>query len=123
MSAKKQRVGLAGEKAARRYLEGIGFQITDLNYRCLLGEIDIVAREGKTVVIVEVRTKTSLVHGSPEESVTASKYRRLQRLAQHYLRSISSPSAACRIDLVAVMLNKKTLDVESLHHYRAIYFG
>lgn len=123
MSVKRRKVGLAGEKAARSYLESVGYVITEVNYRCPLGEIDIVAQDGKTVVIVEVRTKTSSVYGRPDESITAVKYHRLYRLAQYYLNGISKPAAACRIDLVAVMLDKNTFNVEYLHHYRAINFG
>ena len=75
MTKIRLQVGQIGELAARQHLEAIGYEITALNYRCKLGEIDIVALDGSSVVIVEVRTKTSSACGVPEESSTAEKAR------------------------------------------------
>jgi putative endonuclease len=120
MTKKRIQVGQAGEKAARDHLEKIGYKIVQTNYRCPLGEIDIVARDNATLVIIEVRTKTGSAYGLPEESITAEKARRLRRLTLYYLQKIYGCEVACRIDLVAVMLNRDDLSVRNLNHIRAI---
>ena len=74
----------------------------DTNFRCPHGEIDIVARDSEAVVFVEVRTRRRRDFGSPEESVTAAKARRLIATAQTYLQSRDDLPPDWRIDLVAV---------------------
>lgn len=123
MTKKRRQVGQAGEKAARSYLESQGYEIIDTNYRCPLGEIDIIAREGDTLVLIEVRTRTGLSFGRPEESITAEKGRRLRRLALYYLKSFRGKDLPCRIDLVAVMLNRQSHAMESINHIRGILEG
>ena len=123
MTKERQQVGHEGEKAARLHLEKLGYQIIETNYRCSLGEIDIIARDNDTIVITEVRTKTSSVFGMPEESITAEKARRLRRLALYYLQSAYKREVPCRIDLVAVMLNKDNHSVRKLNHIQGILSG
>ncbi len=123
MTKKRRQVGLAGEQAARAYLEEQGYEIMEANYRCPLGEIDIVARDRGTIVLVEVRTRTGLSFGAPEESITAEKARRLRRLALYYLKSFQGKELPCRIDLVAVMLNRHNHALEKLNHIRGILEG
>lgn len=120
MTKIRLQVGQIGELAARQHLEAIGYEITAINYRCKLGEIDIVALDGSSVVIVEVRTKTSSACGAPEESITAEKARRLRRLALFYLQSVYKREVACRIDLIAIMLDRKDLTVKYLRHIKSI---
>lgn len=120
MTVKRKLVGRKGEEAARSYLEQNSYKIIETNYGCPLGEIDIVAGEGRTIVFVEVRTKTGLAFGSPEESINADKARRLYRLAQYYLKAQSKNEHPVRIDLVAVKLNRSSLEVESLKHIKGI---
>jgi putative endonuclease len=101
--------GAQGEAAAAGYLRRNGYQILVTNWRCRLGEIDIVARDGPTLVFVEVRTRRSARLGSPEESVTATKQRRLVDLAQTYLLFLETEgrpwTGAWRIDVVAVEID------------------
>lgn len=80
-------LGRSGEALACRQLERSGYLIAARNWRCGLGEIDIVARRGDTVVFVEVRTRRRTDRfGTPAESVDARKQSRLRRVAQAYLR-------------------------------------
>ncbi|MFO7951897.1 MAG: YraN family protein [Bacillota bacterium] len=123
MSEKRQKVGLAGEDAARDYLLNKGYEILATNYRCPLGEIDIIARDNRTIVIVEVRTKTGYSFGGPEESITAAKAKKLNRLAMYYLRTISCRDIPCRIDLVAVMLNRNNFLPQKINHIQGILAG
>ncbi|MBW6463572.1 MAG: YraN family protein [Dethiobacteria bacterium] len=123
MTKKRLLVGQTGETAARRYLEKLGYKIIESNYRCSLGEIDLIAHDNRTIVLAEVRTRTSSVFGSPEESITAEKARRLRRLALYYLQATRQDESPSRIDLLAVMLDKKSLEVQSIRHIKAILSG
>jgi len=99
-------VGAYGERLAARYLEDCGMQILDRNWRCDQGEVDIVALDGTCLVIVEVKTRRSLVFGSPAEAVTVAKASRLRRLAACWLaghRSLVDSVCDIRIDVVGVL--------------------
>lgn len=123
MTQQRLRVGMAGEQAARVYLKNKGYEIIETNYRCSLGEIDIIAREGKTLVFVEVRTKTGTAYGRPEESIDLRKARQLRRLALFYLQVKGLNSVSCRLDLIAVMLNRKEMTVQEVKHLKGILAG
>ena len=98
-------VGAYGERLAERYLVESGMQILDRNWRCDQGEVDIVAMDGTCLVVVEVKTRRSLLFGSPVEAVTAVKAARLRRLAGCWLdshRSLVGFVADIRIDVIGV---------------------
>ncbi len=102
--AENQRVGARGEHIAAGWLRNHGMQVLATNWRCRDGEIDIVAQDGSTLVIVEVKTRTSSRFGTPAEAVAGAKLRRLRRLAAHYLARCPQYFPAVRIDVVAVLL-------------------
>jgi len=104
---KRRDTGILGEKLARDFLKKRGYHIRETNYRCPEGEIDIVATDKDYLVFVEVRTKTSLEFGSPEESITPTKKERLKATASRYQQSHSNLPPLWRIDVVAVELNPK----------------
>jgi putative endonuclease len=96
-------LGAYGEEVAARHLVAGGMVLLDRNWRCDEGELDLVLRDGGVLVACEVKTRTSLAHGTPHEAVTAAKLARLRRLvlrwrAEHHVRA-----ADVRIDLVAVL--------------------
>ena len=76
-----------GEEVAGKFLEARGFRILDRKYRCPRGEIDLVAMEGEELVFVEVRTRRSNLYGTPAESITPAKARRLVSTCHHYLQN------------------------------------
>lgn len=99
--------GVRGEKLAQDFLKKRGYRIIETNYRTPEGEIDIVARQKDCLVFVEVRTKRSLLFGSPEESITHAKMQKLRALAARYMQSHGNLSGNWRIDVVAVELDNK----------------
>jgi putative endonuclease len=103
----KRETGTAGEKLARDFLHRNGYDIVETNYRCPEGEIDIVARQGDTLVFVEVRTKTSRGFGLPEESITPVKMARLRTAAARYGESHFDLPEAWRIDVIAIEMDRK----------------
>ena len=102
MTGTRKSLGDFGEKVARAYLERRGYQIIEANYRCKGGEIDLVARDGDCLVVVEVRTRRGSEFGTPEESVTAAKVNRLRDLAETYAQEHPALAANIRIDVIAI---------------------
>lgn len=99
-----QALGLTGEDIACRFLSAKGYEIVTRRFRMFRGEIDIVARDGRTLVFVEVKTRSDESHGRPEEAVTPGKQRQLRRIAQAFLVAHPHPGVACRFDVVAIVL-------------------
>lgn len=104
---KRGDVGRLGEKLARGFLKKRGYRILETNYHGPEGEIDIIAKHKDYLVFVEVRTKTSLKFGSPEESVTGTKKKRLIATAYYYRQTHDNLPQLWRIDFVAVRLDQK----------------
>jgi len=104
---KRRDTGILGEKLAKNFLRKKGYHILETNYRCREGEIDIVARQKDCLVFIEVRTRTSLEFGSPEESVTAAKMEKLRTTAAHYQQTHDDLPQSWRIDMVAIELDRK----------------
>ena len=69
----RKKLGSWGEQKAREYLESKGFVILEINYRCKLGEADIIAMDGDSLVFIEVKTRTSTTYGFPAESISSRK--------------------------------------------------
>ncbi len=102
MTTGRQRLGAAGEDAAVRHLEAQGYRIVERNvHLSRYGEIDIVAMDGGVLALVEVRTRKGNRLGTPEESVTPTKKRRLLMLGQMYVQQ-HEWEGPWRIDFVAV---------------------
>ena len=113
---KTRATGQLGEKLAQDFLKGRGYQIVETNYRSPAGEIDIVASKDGVLVFVEVRAKSSRTFGTPEESVTPKKKRRLVLVAQDYVQTHDIQESSWRIDFIAVELDKtgKAVRIEQI---------
>lgn len=101
----RKKLGQLGEDLAADHLERRGYIIRQRNYRCPVGEMDIVAEDRDCLVFVEVRTRRGKEYGSPEESITAAKQAKLMEVAQTYLQEYDWPGD-WRIDVVAVELTR-----------------
>ncbi len=104
---KRKDTGLLGEKLARDFLKKQGYHIKETNYRCSHGEIDIIATQEDYLVFTEVRTKTSLEFGTPQQSITSAKKAKLRATALYYQQTHSNLPALWRIDVVAIELDPK----------------
>ena len=93
--------GQAAEQQACGYLTEHGLTLVARNYRCRMGELDLIMRDADALVFVEVRSRRAGRHGSPAESITAIKQHRLQRAAAHYLQR-HPVDAPCRFDVVGI---------------------
>ena len=97
-------LGAFGEKVAAQHLVTQGMAILDRNWRCDIGEIDLVARDGAVLVVCEVKTRRGLAYGTPGDAVTWSKLSRLRRLAVRWLAEHPVGAAEVRIDVVEVLV-------------------
>ncbi len=99
---RKKIVGTKAEDMAASYLRDNGYEIILRNYKCKLGEIDMIARDGECLVFVEVRSRSSQKFGTPEQSMSGAKKKRLQKLAQYYMWRELRKEVFCRFDLVGI---------------------
>ncbi len=96
-------MGRYGEDVAARHLGEGGLVVLERNWRCEVGEIDIVAREGAVLVVCEVKTRSSGAYGPPSAAVTPAKAARLRRLAVRWVQERGVHPDEIRIDVVAVV--------------------
>lgn len=95
-------LGFLGEAIAARHLESKGYRIRDRNWHAEHGELDLVAQDGETVVVVEVKTRSGRAFGLPEEALTPKKQRHLLRTAWTYLERNGLLESNWRVDLIAI---------------------
>lgn len=98
--------GSRGEALAARLLVAKGYVLIDRNVRFPVGELDLVARDGQTLCLVEVRSASSSAWGGAAESITSTKRRRIIRAAQWYLQRQRTVPERIRFDVVAIQWNK-----------------
>jgi putative endonuclease len=97
---------------AARHLVEAGMVLLERNWRCSAGEIDLVLRDGRTLVFCEVKTRSSTAFGSPLESVGPEKAARLRRLAALWIEAHGVRARDVRIDLVGVLQSATTTVVD-----------
>jgi putative endonuclease len=111
----RRTTGIKGEEEAARFLTRSGYAILDRNVRTRAGEIDLVAKEGKTLVFVEVKTRRGLEGDPPQAGVHTRKQNRLAKLASGYLKLKRIRQTPCRFDVVAVIINDEG-GVKAIRH-------
>jgi putative endonuclease len=100
-------LGAYGERVAAQRLVGQGMVIVDRNWRCDLGEVDLVLRDGAVLVFCEVKTRSSSAYGHPLEAVTPEKGERLRQLAGRWVEEHGVDPPEIRVDLVGVLLAER----------------
>jgi putative endonuclease len=103
VSVARRQLGARGEQLAAAWYAARGFEVLDRNWRCAAGEIDLVLRKGSTLVVCEVKTRSTLAYGSPAEAVTGRKRARLRRLAARWLAEHDVHQARVRFDVACVL--------------------
>jgi len=97
-------LGERGEAIAAAYLKGQRFTIIERNFRCKGGEVDIIARDGKTLVFVEVKTRRTLTFGPPQMALTPFKQRQISKVALTWLAKKKQFGASARFDVIAIVV-------------------
>lgn len=103
----KREVGIFGEKQAAQYLRNKRYKILNMNFRCRQGEIDIVAKDGNTIVFVEVKTRRSSNFGKGMEAVDFHKQQKIRKVALYYLNKYTPTFRDIRFDVVDILLNQE----------------
>lgn len=106
MHSFNKETGNLGEEIAENFLIESGYTILDKNFRCKIGEIDIIAREGNYICFIEVKTRYGDLFGSPCEAVTYSKQQKINKVAQFYIMKKKLFKFFFRFDVIEVILNK-----------------
>ena len=104
--------GRQGEDAAAGVYERRGFRVVARNWRCPLGEIDLIVRRDDVIVVCEVKTRSGVAFGGGYDAVTWSKRRRLRRLAETFLAERGLGTSRVRFDVASVWLGRRGSDVE-----------
>ena len=106
MASERRRLGQWGERYAAEFLKGKGYQLLEQNWRCPAGEMDLIMRDGATLVFVEVKTRRGAWPGAPEIALTEAKLNRLFAIVEHYLFKLDLPEESdWRVDAVGVALD------------------
>jgi putative endonuclease len=105
------KLGDKGEGLAVKFLKKKGYKIITQNYKTRIGEIDIIAREGDTLVFVEVKTRESIAYGKPFEAVNYFKKRKIANVALLYLKKLEE-IPPCRFDVVSIYYEQGKPDCE-----------
>lgn len=121
-------LGDSGEAIAASFLERIGYRILDRNYRFERSELDLIALSpgspdgvGPEIVFVEVKTRSGLGFGRPEEAVSEAKRRHVVRAAQAYLHERRLEKARCRFDVISILLRAGADEPEIEHFEQAFW--
>jgi len=112
MSAERRQLGIDGERAAERCVRRRGYAILARNYRCRLGEVDLVALDGRTLVFIEVKTRRGDAVDAAFDAVDPRKQRQIARVAQHFVIVHGLQGRAVRFDVVGVWREGGTLCCE-----------
>ena len=96
-------LGEQGEMAACRFLKTRGYEILEKNYKCKLGEIDVIARRQGRLAFVEIKTRTSARFGTPQEAVDLRKQEKIFKVAQWYLKEKKILRSPIAFDIVAIL--------------------
>jgi putative endonuclease len=123
MKMSNKETGKRGEDIAALYLKKRGYRLTDRNYRCPLGEIDIVARDGEDVVFVEVKSRKSLDFGEPEAAVNRKKQIKLSKIALTYINENDIDNRNARFDVVAVVFSGKDTQLRHIKNAFDLIYG
>ena len=123
MPHQKQKFGDKGEAIAARYLKKKGYRIIEMNYQTKLGEIDIIAKDKKTVVFVEVKTRKSWQFGNPKGAVTPAKQRKISMVALQYLKTMDRRDISARFDVVAITVTRDTPRIEIIKNAFELAYG
>jgi len=116
MTRERLALGKWGEDLALRKVKKLGYKCITRNYRCPLGEVDLIARDGDTLVFVEIKTRRGRSLEYAKEAVDRRKRRQLSRVALAYMKSNGCSDARARFDVVVINLNEGEQDIEVIRN-------
>ncbi len=114
MKKYNKNIGRLGENLAEQFLKNIGYKIIERNFQSKKGEIDIIARDKKEIVFIEVKTRTKLDYGNPAEAVNNIKKEHIYKAAEYYLLTHDRLEECTRIDVIEVYLNEDNVVINHI---------
>jgi putative endonuclease len=105
MKSDNKKTGKTGEDIAAAFLKKKRYKIIERNYKCVFGEVDIVARDMNDIVFIEVKSRKSKDFGEPEDAVTLNKQRKISKVALNYLKDRHLDDRDARFDVIAIKLS------------------
>jgi len=112
LTKERLELGKFGEKLALRKIKRLGYKKIVRNFRCPLGEVDIIARDGDTLVFMEIKTRKGRSIGYAKEAVNARKKRQISKVALAYMKSRDCSDVRARFDVVAISLGRGKPEIE-----------
>ena len=113
----RQKLGISGEKMAAEYLKKKGYQIIERNFRVREGEIDIISRRKNELIFIEVKTRTSLTYGFPEEAVGEKKQQKILAVINRYLENKGLNPTKWHLEIITLFFDRKKRQF-SLRHLK-----
>ncbi|MFH1122318.1 MAG: YraN family protein [Pseudomonadota bacterium] len=112
MTRERLELGRLGEDLALKKIKKMGYRCLVRNYRCTLGEVDLVARDGDTLVFIEIKTRRGKSLEYAKEAVSMKKRRQLSKVALSYMRDHDCADVKSRFDVVAISLEGNRREIE-----------
>lgn len=112
MTEERIRLGKTGEEMALRRLKKLGYKCVEKNYRCALGEIDLIARDGEYLVFIEIKTRKGNSIARAKEAVDKRKIRQISKTALAYMKEKDCYGVKSRFDVVAINLDREFEEIE-----------
>ncbi|NLL71057.1 MAG: YraN family protein [Epulopiscium sp.] len=109
-------IGACGEDLAFTYLESLGYHILEKNFRCKIGEIDLIAQHNESIVFIEVKYRRTLSYGYPCEAVHRTKQKTISKVALYYLKKYNLFDSSCRFDVVEIIQNKDETQIHLIQN-------
>lgn len=110
----RHEIGKIGEELAAKYIQSLGYTIVERNFAAIQGEIDIIARDIKELVFIEVKTRTNTLYGRPIEAVNTPKKKHLISTVKYYLYSKHLENEFVRLDVIEVYINESTYKINHI---------
>jgi len=112
MTKERLDLGKAGEDFALKKIKKLGYRCIERNYRCTLGEIDLIAKHGECLVFIEIKTRRGRDTGYAKEAVTYRKKRQISKAALNYMKEKKCCDTKSRFDIIAVSINHGIPEIE-----------
>jgi putative endonuclease len=112
MTKERLELGKTGEELALKKVKKLGYKCLVKNYRCPLGEIDLIARHKECLVFIEIKTRKGRDIGYAKEAVNLRKKRQISKAALYYMKENNCPDVRSRFDVVAVSINREVPEIE-----------
>ena len=112
-----QKLGPLGEKVGAKYLKRLGYRILQRNYRCSIGEIDLIAADGDTLVFVEVKTRSNSTAADPEAAVNFYKRRKITGVAKTFIAQMRAENLPARFDVLSIIISDQPRSRPEIEHF------